>query len=121
MTALRALLSRRLRPRLATQIATFGTAGVVVVGTLCLGGLDHAARVQHISDEGMRFRMDIAVLSQGFLETQWLATRFLHSHDERLITQHADRVAQELQVLDAVEAYAVTAADNDPIRQVGSL
>ena len=121
MTALRALLSRRLRPRLATQIATFGTAGVVVVGTLCLGGLDHAARVQHISDEGMRFRMDIAVLSQGFLETQWLATRFLHSHDERLITQHAERVAQELQVLDAVEAYAVTAADNDPIRQVGSL
>ncbi|MGC2777240.1 MAG: methyl-accepting chemotaxis protein [Bradyrhizobium sp.] len=117
----RSSFSRRLRPRLATQIAALGTVGVIVVGALCLGGLEHAAQVQRTSDEGMRFRIDVASLSEGFLETQQLATRFLRTHDEGLIARHADRVAQGLRVLDAVESYGATAADGDPIRQVGSL
>ncbi|MGY3451848.1 methyl-accepting chemotaxis protein [Bradyrhizobium sp. USDA 4353] len=112
---------RRLQPSLTTQIAALGTLGVVIVGALCLGGLEHATRVQRVSDDGMRFRLEIASLSDGFLETQQLAARFLRTHDEGLVTKHAERVAEELRALDAVEAYAATAADGDPIRQVGSL
>ncbi|WP_316163225.1 HAMP domain-containing methyl-accepting chemotaxis protein [Bradyrhizobium sp. SZCCHNRI20481] len=115
------VLFQRLRPSLATQIAALGTAGVIVVGALCLGGLEHAAQIQQAADDGMRFRIHIATLSEGFLETQQLATRFLRSRDESLIARHADRLAQGLRALDAVEAYVATAPQGDPIGEVGAL
>ncbi|WP_315765006.1 MULTISPECIES: methyl-accepting chemotaxis protein [unclassified Bradyrhizobium] len=112
---------RRLRPSLKTQIAMLGISGVLVVSATCLGGLDHAARIQRVSDDSMRFEAELASLSDGFLESQQLTARFLRTHDEGLIKKHTDRIEKELQALETIEAYAAAAPDGDPVKQIGAL
>ncbi|WP_211986965.1 methyl-accepting chemotaxis protein [Bradyrhizobium tropiciagri] len=94
---------------------------MAIVSVTSLGGLDYVTRVQHESDGSMRFRTQLSELSDGFLETQQIAARFLKSRDEGLAKKLGDRVADEVLLLDKLEAFAATAPDGDPIRQVASL
>ncbi|MGN1287638.1 MAG: methyl-accepting chemotaxis protein [Bradyrhizobium sp.] len=112
---------KRFRPSLKSQIAMLGIGGVAIISVTCLGGLDYAANVQRESDDSMRFRAQLSELSDGFLETQQIAARFLKSRDEGLAKKLSARVADEIALLDKLEAFAMTAPDGDPIRQVGSL
>ncbi|WP_027583314.1 hypothetical protein [Bradyrhizobium sp. Ai1a-2] len=112
---------RRLRPSLKTQIAMLGIGGVLVISATCLGGLYYAARLQRESDDTARFRAQLSSLSEGFLESQQITTRFLRTRNEALVKLHADRIQQELAELDKIEAFAATAPEGDPIRQAGSL
>ncbi|MGY4479869.1 methyl-accepting chemotaxis protein [Bradyrhizobium sp. USDA 3364] len=116
-----AAVLKRFRPSLKSQIAMLGIGGVAIVSVTCLGGLDYAANVQRESDDSMRFRAQLSELSDGFLETQQIAARFLKSRDEGLAKKLSGRVADELALLDKLEAFAATAPDGDSIRQVGSL
>lgn len=118
---LAAVILKRLRPSLKSQIAMLGIGGVAIVSVTSLGGLDYVTRVQHESDGSMRFRTQLSELSDGFLETQQIAARFLKSRDEGLAKKLGDRVADEVLLLDKLEAFAATAPDGDPIRQVASL
>lgn len=121
MQKLSSKVLRRLRPSLKTQIAMLGMGGVLIISTTCLGGLYYAARVQHESDDSMRFRAQLSSLSEGFLESQQITMRFLRHHDEALVTKYTDRIKAELLELDAIEAYAAAAPENDPVKQVASL
>ncbi|WP_170991802.1 MULTISPECIES: methyl-accepting chemotaxis protein [Bradyrhizobium] len=116
-----ALILKRFRPSLKSQIAMLGIGGVAIISVTCLGGLNYAARVQRESDDSMRFRAQLSELSDGFLETQQIAARFVKSRDEGLAKKLSDRVADEIALLDKLEAFAATAAEGDPIRQVASL
>ena len=112
---------RRLRPSLKTQIAMLGIGGVLIISATCLCGLYYAAQLQRESDDTARFRAHLFSLSEGFLESQQITTRFLRTRTEALVKMHADRIQQELAELDKIEAFAATAPEGDPIRQVGSL
>ena len=121
MRPLGAFILNRFRPNLKSQIAMLGIGGVAIVSVTCLGGLDYAARVQRESDDSMRFRTQLSELSDGFLETQQIAARFIKSRDEGLAKKLVDRVADEVALLDQLEAFSATAPEDDPIRQVASL
>jgi len=112
---------KRFRPSLKNQIAMLGIGGVAIISVTCLAGLDYAANVQRESDDSMRFRAQLSELSDGFLETQQIAARFLKSRDEGLAKKLSARVADEIALLDKLEAFAMAAPDGDPIRQVASL
>ena len=88
----RSHILHRLRPSLTTQIALLGISGVLIISATCLAGLDYAAWVQRDSDDSTRFEAALAALSDGFLESQQITTRFLRSHDEALIKQHSDLI-----------------------------
>jgi methyl-accepting chemotaxis protein len=112
---------QRLSPSLRTQIALLGIGGVLIISATCIGGLNYAARIQREADDSMRFEAELATLSDGFLESEQIALRFLRTRDETLIKTLADRIQKELLTLDKIEAYAANASDADPIRQVTSL
>ncbi|WP_426442258.1 methyl-accepting chemotaxis protein [Bradyrhizobium genosp. P] len=116
-----AIILKRFRPGLRTQIGMLGIGGVAIVSATCLGGLDYAARVQRDSDDSMRFRTQLSELSDSFLETQQIAAKFLRSRDEALAKKLANRIADEVALLDKLDAFAMTAPEGDPIRQVASL
>ncbi|WP_172803590.1 methyl-accepting chemotaxis protein [Bradyrhizobium embrapense] len=121
MKPLAAFILKRFRPSLKSQIAMLGIGGVAIISVTCLGGLNYAARIQRESNDSMRFRAQLSELSDGFLETQQIATRFLKSRDEALAKKLSGRVADEIALLDQLEAFAATVPDGDPIRQVTSL
>lgn len=116
-----AFILKRFRPSLKNQIAMLGIGGVAIISVTCLGGLNYAADVQREANDSMRFRAQLSELSDGFLETQQIATRFLKSRDEGLAKKLSGRVADEIALLDKLEAFAVTTPEGDPIRQVASL
>ncbi|MCA1455994.1 HAMP domain-containing protein [Bradyrhizobium sp. BRP22] len=94
---------------------------MLIISATCLSGLYYAARLQRESDDAARFRAQLSSLSEGFLESQQITTRFLRTRNEALVKMHADRIQQELAELDKIEAFAAAAPDGDPIRQAGSL
>ncbi|WGR91657.1 hypothetical protein MTX20_25155 [Bradyrhizobium sp. ISRA435] len=118
---LRAIILKRFRPSLRSQIAMLGIGGVVIVSAACLGGLEYAARMQRESDDSMRFRTQLSELSDGFLETQQIAAKFLRTRNEDLAKTLANRVQDETAMLDRLEAFAAALPEDDPIRQVSSL
>ncbi|WGS30443.1 methyl-accepting chemotaxis protein [Bradyrhizobium sp. ISRA464] len=118
---LRAIILKRFRPSLRSQIAMLGIGGVVIVSAACLGGLEYAARMQRESDDSMRFRAQLSELSDGFLETQQIAAKFLRTRNEDLAKTLANRVQDETAMLDRLEAFAAALPEDDPIRQVSSL
>jgi methyl-accepting chemotaxis protein len=98
-----------------------GIGGVLIISATCLSGLYYAAQLQRESDDTARFRAQLSSLSEGFLESQQITTRFLRTRNEALVKMHAERIQQELAALDKIEAFAATAPEGDPITQVSSL
>src|ERR1700681_1009372 len=104
----------RFRTSLKIQIALLGIIGVVLIGSVCLVGLNYVAGAQLESDQSVNLRQHLVGLSANYLEAGQIANEFLRKHDEKLIDKHGAIVDKALAHLSEIEAFAEKLGDGDP-------
>ena len=106
---------------LKIQIALLGILGVLLMGAICLVGLNLAAMTQLESDQSVNFRLHVLGLSANYLEAHQIATEFLRKHDEKLIDKHAGVMETALGHLSEIENFVEKLEDGDPLKQISAL
>ena len=111
----------RIRVGLKIQIALLGILGVLLIGAVCLIGLNFAAKAQLVSDESVNLRQHVVGLSSNYLEAGQIASEFLRKSDEKLIDRYASVVEAALEHLSAIETFADTLPEGDALKQNSAL
>src|ERR1700676_4582822 len=111
----------RFRTSLKIQIALLGIIGVVLIGAVCLVGLNYVAGAQLESDQSVKLRQHLVGLWANYLEAGQIANEFLRKHAEKLIDKHAVVRETALGHLSEIETFVDKLPEGNPFKQTSAL
>jgi methyl-accepting chemotaxis protein len=110
----------RLSLGLRGKILTLGLAGVVVVSTIFMLGMQLDQQSRATAEQFSRLATLTSHLSESLLQGRQIATEFLQKPTEAKITAHNDVVKRAAGSLDEIEQLIAPLEADDPLRQASS-
>lgn len=113
-------LPRGFRVGLREQLALLGISGVIVTGAICAFALLYGSVAQRESNANNEFKNQVVLLSQTFLESGQIASKFERKPSEEAINRHTDNHERQLAALSRVEAFVTDVPDDSPMKEATS-
>jgi len=98
-----------------------GTAGVVIMGAICLVGLQIDSTAQRDADASVGLDAQLSALAENYLAVRQVGLEFIKRADEALIPKHQQLMDDALGHLAAIEKMQGMLAGEDTARRIGAL
>jgi hypothetical protein len=102
---------------LRAQIQVLGMAGVAVVGTIYLLGLEIEQRSARTADQFTTLASLTAKVSEAMLQARELATSFLRKPNDKKLSEHNASLAAVADHIPQIERFIQDLPDGDPMRR----
>jgi methyl-accepting chemotaxis protein len=106
---------------LRAQIQVLGMAGVAVVGTIYLLGLEIEQRSARTADQFTTLASLTAKVSEAMLQARELATSFLRKPNDKKLSEHNASLAAVADHIPQIERFIQDLPDGDPMRQASAI
>ena len=112
---------RALRLGLRGQVTLLGTAGVVMIGAICLVGLQIDTKAQREADASVGLDGELAALTENYLAVRQVGAEFVKKADEKWIPRHQQLTDEALGRLSSIEKAVGALGGDDPVKRVSAL
>lgn len=103
------------------QVTLLGTAGVVMMGVICLVGLQIDSSVQRDADASVGLDHQVAALTEDYLAVRQVGAEFVKKADEKWIPRHQQLMNEALNHLSAIENAAGAFGGDEAAKRIGAL